>query len=215
MKKRDKIIIIGAGRSLEEIFPILKSLKKNFIIKAIYDDNQKYYKKNYFGIPYKIGIKNARSEKNSKFIFAIGSYKNRNIRSKIFKKLEINKELFPNIIDPSVKIGNKTNLGYGNILYPNSIICSNSKIYDFCHLTYSVIIAHDVKIGSYTTIGSRSTVLNNTKIEDHVFIGAHVLVGENLNIGSKANLLLGSNIIRNCEPKKFYFGNPANEVNIK
>ena len=42
MKKRDKIIIIGAGRSLEEIFPILKSLENNFIIKAIYDDNKKY-----------------------------------------------------------------------------------------------------------------------------------------------------------------------------
>ena len=122
--------------------------------------------------------------------------------------------MFPNIIDPSVKIANKTKLGYGNILYPNSIICSNSKIQNFCHLTYSVIIAHNVMIGSYTTIGSRSTVLNNTKIKDHVFIGAHVLVGENLNIGSKASLLLGSNIIRDCEPKKLYFGNPANEVNI-
>ena len=214
MKKRDKIIIIGAGRSLEEIFPILKSLENNFIVKAIYDDNKKYYKKKYFGIPYKIGIKNARSEKNSKFIFAIGSYNNKNVRSKIFEKLDINKELFTNIIDPSVKIGNKTKLGYGNILYPNSIICSNSKIQNFCHLTYSVIIAHNVMIGSYTTIGSRSTVLNNTKIKDHVFIGAHVLVGENLNIGSKASLLLGSNIIRDCEPKKLYFGNPANEVNI-
>ena len=45
-EKRDKIIIIGAGRSLEEIFPILKSLENNFIVKAIYDDNKKYYKKN-------------------------------------------------------------------------------------------------------------------------------------------------------------------------
>ena len=58
------------------------------------------------------------------------------------------KELFPNLIDPSCKISKNIKLGYGNIIYPHTIICSNSKIEDFCHLTYSTILAHNVKIGS-------------------------------------------------------------------
>ena len=78
MKKRKKIVIIGGGLSVEEIYPILKRIKKeNYIIKSIYDDNKNYHKKYYYDIPFKVGIENARENKNCLFVFAIGSYKNK------------------------------------------------------------------------------------------------------------------------------------------
>ena len=214
MKKIKKLVIIGAGKSLEEIFPILLMRKDEYFITAIYDDDKKYYKKNYHGIPIKIGIDKAKSEKDSFFVFAIGSYINRKTRTEIFKKIEINKDLFPNIIDPTVKIGNNTKFGFGNIIYPYGVLCSDCLIGDFCHLTYSVILGHNVVIGSYSVIGSRSTILNGTVLGNHVFVGANVTIAENLKIGSMSSLLLGSLITNNCEPKKTYFGNPAKIINL-
>ena len=82
--KKEKISFIGSGKSFYEIYPIINSIKNEYIITAIYDDDKKYYKK-IFGIPIKIGIENARKEKNSLFVFGIGSYNNRIQRSQIFK----------------------------------------------------------------------------------------------------------------------------------
>ena len=127
----------------------------------------------------------------------------------IFKK-----DLFPNIIDPTAKISDDVKLGFGNIIYPYTIICSNSKVEDFCHLTYSVILAHNVKIGSFTLIGSRSSILNTTKLSNKVFIGANVTIGENLKINKGSSILFGSVVIRDCDKNKIYFGNPAQEMKI-
>ena len=135
------------------------------------DDDKKYYKKNYKGIPIHIGIENAKNFNNCNYVFGIGSYKNKNAREKIFKKMNLSKELFPNIVDPSAKIEDNVSLGFGNIIYPFSVVCSGTAIKDFCILTYSVILAHDVKIGSFTILGSRTSILNNADIGKEVFFG--------------------------------------------
>ena len=68
--KRKNIIIIGAGNTASEIYPILQSLSKTkkFNIQAILDDNKKYHKKKFQGVPIHIGIENAVKYKNSLFV---------------------------------------------------------------------------------------------------------------------------------------------------
>ena len=56
---------------------------KNYKIEAIFDDNKKYFKKKYKGIPINIGLENAKKYKNSLFVFGIGSYGNKNNRNKL------------------------------------------------------------------------------------------------------------------------------------
>ena len=211
-----KILLVGAGYNYSEINPILKNLKNNekFKIDGILDDNKKLYKKNYKGIPFYVGLENAPKFKNHYFVFAISSYKYSHLREKIFQKMKVSKKRFPNIIHSSVIFEDNVTIGYGNIIYPHTIICSNSKIEDFCHLTYSTILAHNVKIGSFTLIGSRSSILNNTRLSKNVFVGANVTIGENLNINSNSTILFGSVVIRNCDSNKTYFGNPAELVKL-
>ena len=160
-----KIVIIGAGYGLDEIFSIVK---KNYDIVAILDDNEKLYKKFYKKIPIYIGLDKAKNFKNVKFVFAIGSYENKNQRENIFKRLKISKELFPNIIDKSAIIHSDVKLGYGNIINAHTIICSNSIINDFCVFTYSTIIGHGVFIDSFALFGSRTSVLNLAKFKTEV-----------------------------------------------
>ena len=209
--KRKNIVILGAGNTTDELFPILKSLSKskNYKIEAILDDNKKYFKKKYKGIPINIGLENANRYKNSLFLFGIGSDRNKNNRKKILDKTSLNIEKFPNIIDPSAKIEDNVEFGFGNIIYPFSVICSGTKIKNFCILTHLNILAHNVTINSFSTLGSRTSVLNNATIGKEVFIGANVLIAENISIEDYSTVIMGSVVLNNVKKKQLAFGNPA------
>ena len=216
LKKITNLVLLGAGYSADEVIPIIDSIKKKkkFKLKAILDDNKKFFKKEINGVPIHVGLENAYKFKNCSFVFAIGSYKNKNHREKILKKTELKIDRFPNIIDPSVKIENKVKLGYGNIIYPYSIICSDTVIENFCVLTHYSIIAHKVQIKSFTTIGSRTPILGNTKIGKEVFIGANVLIGENLRIGNYSRIIMGTQLFKNLKNNQMAFGSPTKILNI-
>lgn len=209
-----RIIVVGAGNTIDELFPIIKnaSIEKQYKLVGILDDDKKYYKKNYKGVPIHVGIENAKKFKNCQFVFGIGSYKNKNSREKIFKKMAVSKEYFPNIIDPLTRIEDNVSLGFGNIIYPYSVVCSGTKIKNFCILTYSTIVAHDVKIDSFTLIGSRTSILNNADIGKEVFFGANVLVAENIKINSFSRIIMGSVVLNNVSKKQTVFGFPAKAI---
>ena len=208
------IVILGAGNTTDEIIPILESLSKNkdYKVKAIIDDDKKYFKKSYKGIPIHIGLENAKKFENCFFVFGIGSYRNKNNRKKILEKTSIDLEKFPNIIDPSVKIENNVTFGYGNIIYPYSIICSGTKIKNFCVLTHLNILAHNVSINSFSTLGSRTSVLNGASVGKEVFIGANVLIAENISVADYSTVVMGSVVLNNVKKKQLIFGNPAKVI---
>ena len=213
--KTEKLIIIGAGNSVDEIYPIVMNNKSNINYKVvgIVDDDKKYFKKFYKGIPIYIGLENVKKFKNTKFIFGIGSYNNKNTREKIFKKMKISKSHFPNFIHSSAVVEDNVKMGFGNILYPFTTICSGTKLEDFSMLTYSCIVAHNVKIKSFSLFGSRTSILNNTNIGKNVFCGASVLFAENLKIGDSSTVIFGSTIMCNIPKGKTFFGNPGEIIN--
>ena len=212
--KEKKLIIIGAGQTMDELFPIIKNLKTNINYKIfkILDDDQKFYKKNYKGIPIETDISKAKKYKDCHFVFGIGSYKNKNNREKILKKTGLNKTFFPNIIHKNTIIEDKVKFGFGNIIYPFSVLCSGTILENFCIITHSGILAHNVKMGSFSILGSRTSILNETKIGKEVFFGANVVVGEKLKIGNKSRILFGTVVIKNVKSDTTIFGNPGIEI---
>ena len=80
-------------------------------------------------------------------------------------------------------------------------------------LTYSCIVAHNVKIGSFSLFGSRTSILNNINIGKNVFCGANVLFAENLKIGDSSTIIFGSTIMHNIPKGKTVYGNPGKIVN--
>ena len=209
-----KLIVIGAGQTIDEIFPIIKNLKSNINYKLfkILDDDKKFHKKSYKGIPIEIGISKAKKYKDCHFIFGIGSYRNKNNREKILKRTGLTKISFPNIIHKNTIIEDRVKLGFGNIIYPFSVLCSGTQLENFCIVTHSGILAHNVKLGSFSILGSRTSILNNTKVGREVFFGANVVVGEKLKIGNKSRILFGSVVIKNVKPNTTIFGNPGIEI---
>ena len=195
---------MGAGNTADELIPILDNLQKNkkFKINAIIDDDKKFYNKSVKGIPIEIGLENAIKKKNSLFVFGIGSYNNKNNRKKILDKTSLDLDKFPNIIDSTAKIESNVELGYGNIIYPYSIICSGTKLKNFCLITHLNILAHDVSVGSFSILGSRTSILNNACIGKEVFIGANVLISENISVGDYSTIIMSSVVFNNVKKTK-------------
>ena len=202
--KRKNIVILGAGNTADELIPILDNLQKNkkFKINAIIDDDKKFYNKSVKGIPIEIGLENAIKKKNSLFVFGIGSYNNKNNRKKILDKTSLDLDKFPNIFDSTAKIESNVELGYGNIIYPYSIICSGTKLKNFCLITHLNILAHDVSVGSFSILGSRTSILNNACIGKEVFIGANVLISENISVGDYSTIIMSSVVFNNVKKTK-------------
>ena len=209
--KRKNIVILGAGNTADELIPILDNLQKNkkFKINAIIDDDKKFYNKSVKGIPIEIGLENAIKKKNSLFVFGIGSYNNKNNRKKILDKTSLDLDKFPNIIDSTAKIESNVELGYGNIIYPYSIICSGTKLKNFCLITHLNILAHDVSVGSFSILGSRTSILNNACIGKEVFIGANVLISENISVGDYSTIIMSSVVFNNVKKKPNYVWKPS------
>ena len=196
---------MGAGNTADELIPILDNLQKNkkFKINAIIDDDKKFYNKSVKGIPIEIGLENAIKKKNSLFVFGIGSYNNKNNRKKILDKTSLDLDKFPNIIDSTAKIESNVELGYGNIIYPYSIICSGTKLKNFCLITHLNILAHDVSVGSFSILGSRTSILNNACIGKEVFIGANVLISENISVGDYSTIIMSSVVFNNVKKPNY------------
>ena len=70
--------------------------------------------------------------KDHYFIFAIGSYANKFDRRKILKKTNISEDKFPSLIDETSIVEPNVKIGHGSIVYGNSVICSGTKIENFC-----------------------------------------------------------------------------------
>ena len=211
--KTEKLIIIGAGNSVDEIYPIVMNNKSNINYKVvgIVDDDKKYFKKFYKGIPIYIGLENVKKFKNTKFIFGIGSYNNKNTREKIFKKMKISKSHFPNFIHSSAVVEDNVKMGFGNILYPFTTICSGTKLEDFSMLTYSCIIAHNVKIGNNCIIAGQVGIAGSTTLGNNVMIGGQAGISGHLKIGNNVQIGGGSGVIKNIPDNSKVMGYPAKD----
>lgn len=111
-------------------------------------------------------------------------------RRKIVEKICKNKNLeFPNLIDPSVIMSKRINMGGGNIICAGNILTVDIKLHDFNIFNLDCTIGHDVQLDSFDTlypsvnvsgcvcIGAETEIGTGTQIIQGVTIGKHTIVG--------------------------------------
>jgi UDP-3-O-[3-hydroxymyristoyl] glucosamine N-acyltransferase len=102
-------------------------------------------------------------------IIAVGSPQ---IREKIYKKIDSNLTVYPNLIHPSV-IMDKRSVGFGKgiIICAGSILTTNIKINDFVQINLDCTIGHNSNINEFTTVSPGVHISGNVDISKKVFIG--------------------------------------------
>lgn len=213
-----KLVIIGGSNAYWEIDELIKdinSIKKTYEIVGIYDDNSELIGKSFNGIVVDGPIEKVKKHDNDvKFIFAIGSFRTRLIRSEILKRLDIPNNRFETLVHPTAKIFSTAKVGYGCIIHYGTVIFNHTQIEDFCVIAANCVIAVDNLIGKGVLFGSNITTTTNVKIGNYSFIGSSTSIGENIEIEPGAQIGMGSLILKDIKAGAFVLGNPPRMLDL-
>ena len=111
------------------------------------------------------------------------------------------------VIEDDVELGANTTIDRG--VTANTIIKKGTKIDN------QVQIGHDTIIGERCIIAAQVGIAGCVVVEDEVTIWGQVGISSSITIGKKSILLAKSGVIKDCEPGKTYFGQPAGEARKK
>jgi sugar O-acyltransferase (sialic acid O-acetyltransferase NeuD family) len=204
-----RLVILGGGYGCKEIMSLSREIKDCEII-SILDDNKKLHNSQIEG--YNIAGSLCEWKKfpvQVKFVFAIGSYQNRLLRSEILEKLKIPNERFFSLIHPSAILYSNVEIGYGCIIQAGCIVHTMSKLGNFVVISAGSAIGVDNKIGDFTLIGGGVSTSTNVVFDNNSFVGTGSIIAPNITFGLAAMSAVGSVVFKDVEAGHAVIGNPA------
>ena len=221
-EKVKDIIIIGAGgfgREVQWLIERINEKEKEKTGKAAwnilgYVDDGMEAGKIIDGFPVLGDVDTLSDIKHSvAVVCAVG---NPQVRKKLVYKAKKNTFLeFPNIIDPSVIMSNRVELGEGNIFSVSTIVMVDLKIGDFVIANLDCKIGHDDIIESFVTLNPNVNVSGNVWVGQGTEIGTGTKIIQGKKIGENTVVGAGAVVTKDipdnctavgcpCKPIKFH-----------
>ena len=206
-----KLIIVGAsgcGREIADYAEHINAVTPTYEILGFLDDNLHALDGIRCAYPVIGTIADHVPDGTAGYAMGIASPK---IKKKLSALLEAKGAEFVSVIHPTTTISSSAVLGKGLVTYPNSKIGAGAVLGDFVTLQ-STIVGHDVHAEDFVTISSSCGLTGGVKLEEGCFLGDHAAVSIGLTVGQGAYVGIGSVVIRDVEPWKKVFGNPARVI---
>jgi len=205
------MIIVGAsgcGREIADWVEQINAVKPEWEIAGFLDDNLKALEGVRCAYPVIGTIADHVPEQGTGYVMGIASPR---IKKMLSMRLEEKGAEFVSVIHPTTIISPSAVIGKGLVTYPNSKIGAGVQLGDFVTLQ-STIVGHDVQAEDYVTISSSCGLTGGVRLKRGCFVGDHAAVSIGLTIGEGAYVGIGSVVIRDVDPWKKVFGNPARVI---
>lgn len=206
------LYIIGAGgfgRGVAWLVERINEVNPTWNIKGFIDDNESLWGSVEGEYPVLGGCKYLNSLSDVYAVCAVGSAK---VRKIIIDKLKNSDVKFATLVDPSVLVSKRVEIGEG------SIICAGTII------TVDIKIGNHVIINLYCTIGHDDVVIDFVTIYPSVNVSGNVLIGECSELGTGMQIIQGKRIapntiigagavvVKDCAESGIYVGSPAKKI---
>lgn len=117
---------------------------------------------------------------------------------------------FPNIVHPSVVLGDTSNhWGEGNVFAPNCVFTTSVCIGDFNYFNLAVTVGHDSVVGDYNVFNPGVAVSGNVLIGNTNLFGVHSGIRQGVRIGSNNVLGMGGILLKDMPDGQVWMGIPA------
>lgn len=173
----------------------------------IYDNQNRYFENKKFVRENIIKIDNLKNKKNYVLCFAKPMGK-----KKFIEELNLNDNLFINLVDKSSMISNYCDIGFGVRIEPLCVVSNNSTIEDYVHINRGSNIGHHCKIGKYSTINPNVNLSGGVTIGENTEIGIGTNIINNIKIGNNVLIGAGSIVTKDIPDNVVAFGNPCKIV---
>jgi sugar O-acyltransferase (sialic acid O-acetyltransferase NeuD family) len=211
MGLRTDLIIISAGalgrevRDLAAGIETAEGAKCPWRLKGFLDDRSL----SPGGIPILGSPANYHPQRDDVFVCAIGDAWQRARYSSMLRERGAQ---FAVLVEPSSKIGGRTELGSGCIVGPFCVLSCDVKAGEDTIITSHVTVGHDVRLGASCHVGAHVFLGGGVVVGNQVTIHPHATLLPGVRIGDGATIGAGSVVMRSVPEGLTVFGMPAMSV---
>lgn len=210
-----ELYIIGAGgfgREVAWLVERINEIEPTWEIKGFIDDNCEKWNKNengyliYGGCDYLINL----AEKNE--IYAVCAVGNATVRKRIIAKFENSNVKFATVIDPSVIMSNRVNIGEGVIICAGTIITVDVTIGNYVIINLDCTVGHDALVSDYVTIYPSVNISGNVTVGECTELGTGMQIIQGIDVSSNVIVGAGAVVNKNIVESGTYVGVPVQNI---
>lgn len=206
------LYIIGAGgfgREVAWLVERINNVQPTWNLKGFIDDNESLWGR--YEDDYRIigGCDYLLSLDEVYVVCAVGSAR---VRKIIIEKLKDSAVKFATVVDPSVILSKRVEIGDGTIICAGTVITVDIKIGKHVIINLDCTIGHDAILEDYVTVYPSVNISGNTHISECSELGTGMQIIQGKKIGSNVIVGAGAVVVKDCIESGTYVGSPAKRI---
>lgn len=206
------LYIIGAGgfgREVAWLVERINNVQPTWNLKGFIDDNESLWGR--YEDDYRIigGCDYLLSLDEVYVVCAVGSAR---VRKIIIEKLKDSAVKFATVVDPSVILSKRVEIGEGTIICAGTVITVDIKIGKHVIINLDCTIGHDAILEDYVTVYPSVNISGNTHISECSELGTGMQIIQGKKIGSNVIVGAGAVVVKDCIKSGTYVGSPAKRI---
>lgn len=206
------LYIIGAGgfgREVTWLVERINEVNPTWNLKGFIDDNESLWGSVEGEYPVLGGCDYLNTLSNVYAVCAVGAAK---IRKIIIDKLKKSDVKFATLVDPSVLVSKRVEIGEGTIICAGTIITVDIKIGKHVIINLDCTIGHDDVIEDFVTIYPSVNVSGNVLIGECSELGTGMQIIQGKKVAPNTIIGAGAVVVKDCLESGTYVGSPAKRI---
>lgn len=206
------LYIIGAGgfgREVAWLVERINEVNPTWNLKGFIDDNESLWGNVEGDYPVLGGCEYLKSLGDVYAVCAVGSAK---VRKIIIGRIKESNVKFATLIDPSVLVSKRVEIGEGTIICAGTIITVDIRIGNHVIINLDCTIGHDVDIEDFVTIYPSVNVSGNVLIGQCTELGTGTQIIQGKRITANSIVGAGAVVVKNIDEPGTYVGSPVKKI---
>ena len=206
------LYIIGAGgfgREVAWLVERINNVEPTWNLKGFIDDNENLWGTDEGDYPVWGGCDYLKTLGEVYAVCAVGVAKVRKLITEKFKESSVK---FATVIDPSVLISEKAEIGEGTIVCAGTIITVDIKIGNHVILNLDCTVGHDDILENFVTVYPSVNISGNVRVGECSELGTGTQIIQGKSIVPNTIIGAGAVVVKDCVESGTYVGSPAKKI---